>query len=251
LNERGTVDLLALDARLLYGRGKLDLAREMLQRCVERADAMAVSYRQTSALCRLAHVQIISGQSALGLKTYQQTIEMADRLGQDGLRGEVLTCYGADLRRIGSPVESRDALLEGLELALESERSWVSIEALFQLAWTLSTLGNRSDARRRASEAYRFAQQLGHRPFEEKIALFLGGLVLRGRAEQELGAEHLERVALAFDAREDYRVERAELLMATGDLMIELQCSEVGARLLQRGRDQAFRMGAHGLLPRL
>ncbi|RVU48492.1 serine/threonine protein kinase [Lujinxingia sediminis] len=251
VSEYGVVDLLTLDARLLLGRGKLELASEMLQRCVERAGAGVVLYRQASALGSLAHVQLLCGQSALGLKSYQQAIEMADRLGDEGLRAEVLTGYGADLRRIGSPVESRDALLEALDLALQAERAWVVIEALFQLAWTLATLGNRSDARRRGSEAFRLAQELGHRASEEKIALFLGGLVLRSRAEQDIGAEQLERVALAFDAREDYRVERAELLMATGDLMIELQLADVGARLLQRGRNQAFRMGAHGLLPRL
>ncbi|WP_158542314.1 serine/threonine-protein kinase PknK [Lujinxingia litoralis] len=249
--QRGAVDLLELDARLLYGRGKLELAKSMLQQCVERAEVLVSGHRLASALASLAHVQVLTGQAALGLKTYQQAIEQADRLGERGLRGEVLTCYGADLRRIGSPVESRDALLEALEHLVSSERSWATIEVLFQLAWTLSTLGNRSDARRRASEAYCLAQRLGHRPCEEKIALFLGGLVLRGRAERVLGAEQLNRVALAFDGRDDYRVERAELLMATGDLMIELQCSEYGARLLQRGREQAFRMGAHGLLPKL
>jgi len=196
----------------------------------------------------LARVETLLGEPQEALKYHEQALEIAEQRCPAMVLGMILGWYGADLRRMGSPVEAMDRLREAVQLLTVNVDPDELIEALFQLSWTLTDLGSSTTARRRAVEAFCLAQKLGHELDEHRVALLLGSLVMRKREVRRGATEQMMVVVDALERGEGFVAERAEVLMALGDVMVTLQIPQ-GAKLLQRGREWAYRVGAKGLLP--
>ncbi len=244
-----SMEAMGLDGALLVSHGRFNAANKLFARCVELYEEFGTIEDRASALRDQAHLDVVEGRAADGLRQYEEALGLMESVDNPAVMGSILGDYGADLRRIGSPVEAREVLQDALTYHVRGSSPQQFVEALFQLAWTLTDMGSSSTARSRANEAYRFAQLLGHQAYEQKVALLLGSLILKRRNERDTSADRIERVVEAFERRDDFVVDRAEVLIALGKLMINLKLTDQGPKVLQRGRQLAFRIGATGLLP--
>lgn len=243
------VELVVLRGILQANAGSLDAATALIETCIEKAKAPLIPQRMVEVLSSKARFAALHGDAGEALSAYRRARKLAQRTGDPVMEGTVLLYYGTDLRRMDSPVEAREALTKALSRLAGARAPHHFVEVLFQLAWTLVDLGSSSLAKQRALQARYFARRLGHRPFQQKIDVLLGSLVLTRREVEEGAIDGLEQAIEAFDRGDDFAVQRAEILMELGDLMITLQMKQQGPALLQRGRQAAYEIGASGLLP--
>ncbi len=247
----GGVEVEVVRAQLEVIDGSLDDAAGILNRCLVEADVggNSLPHRLVDVLSLKANVDILRGEAEEGLGQYRRARRLIDWVDDSDRQGILMMRYGRDLRRLDRPVEAQDLLVDALTLLAGGSAPHMWIETLFQLAWTLTDLGSSTQATQRAREAFYFARLLGHKSYEHKAAVLLGSLVLSRQQAQEDAIEKIDAAVDVFSRGEGFVGDRAEVLMALGDLMITLQMKERGPKLLQRGRQMAYKMGAKGLLP--
>ncbi|MBA2664541.1 MAG: serine/threonine-protein kinase PknK [Bradymonadaceae bacterium] len=236
-------EVLELDARLALSQGSLDLATSGLQRCIKRARHFGNRAGLVVALRHYAHLRLLGGHVAEGFEFYNEAIEVASPLGATSL-GAVLASYGGDLRRVGRVNEAIEALVDAIEMLREGDEPEEWIRGLLELANCHADRGDLSEARKRGVEASCFAQRLNHRPLEQKIALFLGSLVLRGRGDASKALDSVALVIASFSKREDFALDRAEALIALGSVAVGAGLTEHGQIWLDDGVRLADSIGA-------
>lgn len=246
---RQSSESLWLEGQVALRQGNLVEAQKLFQRCEEACGPFATAAWKPLAIAARAHVACLLGKSDEVQNLYEDALESVDSRRHRDALGWILASYGADLRRLGSPMEAWEQLKGALPILAVAQMPDFFIEALFQLCWTLIDMGSSSTSRRRANEALCLAHMLGHPVLEHKIALLVGSFLLRRRGDQEASAARLAHLAETLERQESYLVDRAELLIAMGELMIDLQLTGYGPRCLQKGRQLAFQIGAQGLLP--
>ncbi len=243
------MELKAFEARLLFCCGELDDAEARLEECRQELGT-AVELRLGAEIYVLqATIDALRGEESTAIRGYERARKLAESAGDPVVEGVVLVEYATALRRMGSLVEAQELLLQALPLLMGREAPHQFVEALFQLAWIRTDLRGATSARRRSLEADYLARRLGHRAHRRKLFVLLGRLAL---ADQRTGNDvmgEFDDAIEAFDRGEYFPIDRAEILMALGDLMITLQMTDRGPTLLQKGRQMAYEMGANGLLP--
>lgn len=243
------IELSILRAVVQVCEGSLDDAARQMSESLRHANAFPLPHRLVEVLSLKANIDILRGHAEEGLSSYRRAQHLAEMIDDPMIEGRLLVRFGTDLRRLNRPVEAQDILVNALTLLAGSGAADAWIEALFQLAWTLTDLGSSLRARQWAGEAFHFARMLGHQPYEHKSAVLLGSLVLTRQETAENAIEAIDAAVDVFKKGDEFVVDRAEILMALGDLMITLQMKGRGPKLLQRGRQMAYEMGATGLLP--
>jgi eukaryotic-like serine/threonine-protein kinase len=240
-----------LEIELLVAGGDLEDALEHLEAARKALPQFALPELRARLACQRAELLGLVGDEVKATKAFLESRKLAEKIDDASVEGMIWLAYGTYLRRQSSAIDAREALLNALELLADAEEVSLFVEALFQYAWTLTALGSGEEARKRANEAYCFARLIGHRAYEQKIAVMLGSLGLNGRSTETANSRvgQIVKVIEHFDRGDDFAIDRAEILMALGDLMITLQQKEVGPKMLQRGRQLAFKCGAKGLLP--
>lgn len=242
-------EVLLLETDLLFSSGELKESHALLQSIEERKELIRSPDHCAEMLRRKGRIENALGNCREALMAYEEGIQHLKEHGDSLVMGALLGDYGADLRRMGSPVEARRTLREALVFLAESERPDLFAEALFQLGWTLTDLGSNSTARRRVNEAFRFAELLGQHCQQHRIAAFLGTLVIRRQEERSFTVEKVLAVLEILERCDDHVVERAEILIELGEMFIAMHLAEQGPKILQRGRQLAYQIGAGGLLP--
>ncbi len=240
-----------LEVGVLTAGGELDMALERVESAAATLPDFALAEARAQWACHRAQLIALTGDDIRGARAFLRARQLAEQIEAPDIEGMIWLAYGTYLRRQPSAVDAREALLNALDLLVDTEEVTLFVEALFQYAWVLTALGSSGVARKRANEAYCFARLLGHRTYEQKIAVMLGSLGLNSRSSDEARSRvcQIVKVIEHFDRGDDFAIDRAEVLMALGDLMITLQQKEAGPKILQRGRQLAFKCGARGLLP--
>ncbi len=243
------VEVVVFGAILDASAGKIDEALQALKQCLATTGGALIPQRRVEILTSMARLDAVQGRSEKAMQTFERAEQLAGTRGDPVAKGTVLLYHGTELRRMEKPVEAQKLLSNSLLLLAGSDAPHHFIEVLFQLSWVLADLGSSTQSRRRAQQAMYFANRLGHPGYREKVAILLGSLMLSNREVKAGLVEQIESTVKAFERREDFVVDRAEILMSLGDLMITLQLKELGPALLQRGRQVAYECGATGLLP--
>ena len=233
----------------LYSQGKLEEAGLALDSLDREEYLFSDVRREVERLRRVGRLATVLGHSKDALRVYEEA--MALLRGETWMTelGALLLDYGSDLRRMGSPIEARRTLHQALLTLADGERPDLFTEALFQLAWTLSAMGSHSASRRRANEAFRFAELLGHTFYEHKTAVLLGSLVTRRREKRETTLDNIERVLEVLESCDCHLIDQAEVFIGLGEILIDLKVIDRGPKILQRGRQMAYQVGAKGFLP--
>lgn len=238
-----------LEFDLCLSQGNLMGAQSQLTRLHETPARIRRSVQQVERLRRSGCLATVLGDYRGALEHYQEAIHCCEEQADAGSVGALYLSYGADIRRMGSPGEAKRMIRKALGHLAKGERPDLFTEALFQLAWTLSAMGSHSSSRRRANEAFRFAELLGHNFYEHKSAILLGSLVIRRRENRSGTLERIDRVLEVMESSDQHLLDQAEVLVGLGEILIELQVAERGPRILQRGRQLAYQIGAQGFLP--
>ncbi len=244
-----TMESKVFEARLRFQCGDLEKAEALLEECRREVGAGSELRLGAEIAALQATIDALRGAQTKALQGFERARTFAEATDDAVVLGTVLVEYGVTLRRLDSLVEAQELLFEALPLLLGREVPDQFVEALFQLAWIRTDLRGAKSAWRRALEAAYLARRLGHRSHRRKLQLLLGRLALTDRQSHPGGAREFDEAVEAFDRGEYFPIDRAEILMAVGDLMITLQMTDRGPLLLQKGRQMAYEMGANGLLP--
>ncbi len=237
-----------VEAQIHIVHGELQQADAALRRCISQ-EAALLPQRVVPAMGVWARLELLRGEEQEAFDSYARALTLLESNPSAAHRAVLLAWKGADLRRVGRPIQSRRTLRRALSILVETGPPDEVVDTLFQLAWTLAELDQRHEAFSRAYEALTLAEKLGHRTYLQKIALLLEGVRLRDDSDNEATLSRIDELVETFGGGDEFVAGRAELLMALGNLMIALQLKERGPQLLQRGRQIAFNIGATGLLP--
>jgi len=246
---RQEIDLSVMVARTAIRGGDLDRAEAVMTRCINERRLPMLPGRLVEVLDTTAQLHLLRGRRDKALKTFRRARNRAKSGDDRSVEARVLLNYGIALRRLDSPTEAAETLRDALPVLARRGRPDELIGLLLQLAWTFVELGAVSKAHKRADEAHCLTRRLNHTPYRQLIDVFRSGLALRASSGDDEAIDEVEHLVNSVDHADDFVVDRAELMMALGDLMIALQCRDRGPKLLQRGRQIAFEIGARGLLP--
>jgi DNA-binding CsgD family transcriptional regulator/Tfp pilus assembly protein PilF len=101
----------------LMGMGRLDEAREALERALTRAEAEGVEYTRSDVLLRLSLIASRTGQPRRGADLGQAALEIAEQLDLGQLTSAVLFGCGFAALQLGQPDRVRAMAERGLELS--------------------------------------------------------------------------------------------------------------------------------------